>query len=604
MALLRGFPCYVCVALSLSYGLLMVSMEGAWVERAYFILDRTAWHNATARPPVVLAVVLFGWSFVVARCRSAGMKLELILGPGFLLPARDTFRSAIVLCDVILFAHLMHFVLEPVNGAADRPIYLACDVILVVLVICMVCSPPALNYADDYYDADLAFDIKKKVSAEHPSLKSQPSFCSALAAQDPMLATSPVNGAILDNLSPTTISRGSSLATAATLENNTMSEAEDAFLLLTEAANTTFIVDDLNQEQPSVPSSKKKKKMMMPAPLSSSRSGCLYPEARVGLVRAIRDSLASPFSPVTFWHVLVADYATSLAKALADVQITACVVVSFFAAGGGLVSPTRVALTRSGGASLSDAIFETYKAECSRSVANALCLALPFWCRFAQCSRSFADTGGKKHVVNALKYCSAFPLIIIGFMEKRADPLDLESLARYRKIIVVAAVVNSSFSFFWDVVVDWGLLRPKRRNVIFGSLGLNRSGVAVALGYAALLSFNLATRFAWAATVFSKTNNTLPRTMFLLEAIEVLRRTVWAIFRIEHEYISRGLPTSSKKNQDKIQRDTRSSCERACDRDDQDHQGIDLDNNSKNNQQVDTVQTLIDHRKTGFWGKR
>jgi|EP00966_Prymnesium_polylepis_P278155 hypothetical protein len=50
-----------------------------------------------------------------------------------------------------------------------------------------------------------------------------------------------------------------------------------------------------------------------------------FGKSRLSLVRALWESFIAPFAPVTFWHVIVADYMTSLAKAFADMQLTACI---------------------------------------------------------------------------------------------------------------------------------------------------------------------------------------------------------------------------------------------------------------------------------------
>merc|ERR1712032_1297191 len=55
-----------------------------------------------------------------------------------------------------------------------------------------------------------------------------------------------------------------------------------------------------------------------------------HSESRLSLVRALWDSLIAPLAPVTFWHVIVADYLTSLAKAMSDLQLTFCISVHIF----------------------------------------------------------------------------------------------------------------------------------------------------------------------------------------------------------------------------------------------------------------------------------
>ena len=503
-------PGYGLAVLLTLYGLLVLAMDAdlTWSDRLYYVLDRTAWHNATARPPIILVFVLFGWSYVVARCRVAGMKLDLVLGPGPLLPARATFRSALVLLDVILLAHLMHFVLEPLAGHAS-PVYLACDVLIVVVVAALFFSPGgSSSTAVD----DIGLSPKKIVD---PAQKTG----------DPPLSS---------------------------LKDGAESFDDDTlfFFSCSSATPRSGSSTDLQQlkRNGSASSNGSSSNLQLSGTTTTTSGGFLYPDARVGVIRALRDALSSPFAPVTFWHVIVADYATSLAKALGDLQITMCVVGAAMVSGDatilGVDQPAgRFAPGTTTGPNLSDTIFEKHKVECARSIANAVCLAVPFWCRLQQCLHCYFETRERKNLVNALKYCSAFPLVILGYIQKHSDPFDVALAARHRDMLILAAVVNSSFSFCWDVVMDWGLLKPNRRAIVFA----DRSGIPLILGYATLLAFNLATRFAWAVAVFSRPRAPASAQLFALEAVEVLRRTVWAVFRIEYEYISHGHPVHARR---------------------------------------------------------
>jgi hypothetical protein len=59
--------------------------------------------------------------------------------------------------------------------------------------------------------------------------------------------------------------------------------------------------------------------------------------------------------------------------------------------------------------------------------------------------------------------------------------------------------------------------------------------------------FNCALRFVWAASVFG--HHPVEQRgagMFFFEVFEILRRVVWAVFRIENEYITLGLPLASE----------------------------------------------------------
>ena len=56
-----------------------------------------------------------------------------------------------------------------------------------------------------------------------------------------------------------------------------------------------------------------------------------------------------------------------------------------------------------------------------------------------------------KNLYNALKYSTAFPLVYAGYLRK------LERGAWNDHAFVAAAILQSSYCFVWDVLMDWGL---------------------------------------------------------------------------------------------------------------------------------------------------
>ena len=259
---------------------------------------------------------------------------------------------------------------------------------------------------------------------------------------------------------------------------------------------------------------------MMPAPVFQH-------ESRFSLLRTLWESFVAPCAPVTFWHVIVADYLTSLAKAFSDLQLSACISYSILnekAPSGASYTPTSV-------------LWEAHYASCIDTYWNALMLALPFWWRLMQCLKVYSVTGEQKNLWNALKYSTAFPLVYAGYIRRhRPSP-------RHDKLFVICAIIQSSYCFFWDVQMDWGLLRRDRRALFGWSMRQELLIKHSKLMYVALCVFNLGLRFVWALTLFGVASSP-GGGMFFLEAVEILRRTVWAIFRIEWEYIVKVLPAS------------------------------------------------------------
>ena len=56
-------------------------------------------------------------------------------------------------------------------------------------------------------------------------------------------------------------------------------------------------------------------------------------------------------------------------------------------------------------------------------------------------------------VFNAIKYSTAFPVIIFSAMKYQVTPEAWKGL--YKPLWLGAALLNSSYSYFWDIERDW-----------------------------------------------------------------------------------------------------------------------------------------------------
>ncbi|XLR03879.1 hypothetical protein HN51_058706 [Arachis hypogaea] len=91
----------------------------------------------------------------------------------------------------------------------------------------------------------------------------------------------------------------------------------------------------------------------------------------------------------------------------------------------------------------------------SHSVAIPLVLVLPYLFRLNQCLRQYKDTGEKTCLLNALKYSTAVPVIFLSALKYHVF---LDKWTNfYRPLWLLSSVVNSSYSFYWDVNRDWDL---------------------------------------------------------------------------------------------------------------------------------------------------
>ena len=166
-------------------------------------------------------------------------------------------------------------------------------------------------------------------------------------------------------------------------------------------------------------------------------------------------------------------------------------------------------------------------------------------------TKVYSQTGEQKNLWNALKYSTAFPLVYAGYLRKLDAGSGGQDVPQdpwmHDHLFVLAAVAQSSYCFVWDVLMDWGL--PERGRP--GGGGGGGGGVCgwrmrgellvtrdKAL-YLVLCAFNLVLRFTWTLTFLGA----LPGRgggMFCVEVLEIARRTVWAVFRIEWELVHKG----------------------------------------------------------------
>ncbi|GAA6052303.1 hypothetical protein JCM3770_007240 [Rhodotorula araucariae] len=151
---------------------------------------------------------------------------------------------------------------------------------------------------------------------------------------------------------------------------------------------------------------------------------------------------------VPFCDIILADILTSSAKVLGDVWLAGCLVVN--------------------GEGLADAAGN----ECKRVWGVPFMISLPYLFRFRQCLSEVytrSTPTPKRSLLNALKYATAFPVVILSAMQTViGDPFDGDEepheagerwIGRTAlfNLWLAAVLVNSMYSFWWDVTNDWGL---------------------------------------------------------------------------------------------------------------------------------------------------
>jgi len=180
---------------------------------------------------------------------------------------------------------------------------------------------------------------------------------------------------------------------------------------------------------------------------------------------------------------------------------------------------------------------------------------LPFVIRLAQCGGQLADAMTKRqygsvewrrHALNMAKYTTS--LSVIG--------LSLGGDAVPYFVWAGVSCVSTFYCFAWDVLVDWGLGPQPVRRAVRVAMGepMYKSSQKQNVGYAYWLrsvralpdhwyvcgiGFDLFSRLTWAVYISPRQKVVQANATLLLGAIEIGRRTLWALFRLEWEEIRR-----------------------------------------------------------------
>lgn len=238
-----------------------------------------------------------------------------------------------------------------------------------------------------------------------------------------------------------------------------------------------------------------------------------------------------------FGDILMADVLTSYAKVLGDLFVSLCM---FFSTGGSATrEPDR---------------------GCGGQFVVPIIIAIPSLIRFRQCiieySRVRAEYYGSgkpsssgwggQHLANAAKYASAFPVILLSALQRSLSydhaSIGMSATMVYR-LWLFAVMLNSFYSFYWDVAKDWDLSlfsSSRDRSSPHHPWGLRRvlTFRSPQLYYAAIV-VDFVLRCTWSLKLSPHLDhfNDLEGGIFVMELLEVFRRWVWIFFRVETEWV-------------------------------------------------------------------
>jgi len=251
--------------------------------------------------------------------------------------------------------------------------------------------------------------------------------------------------------------------------------------------------------------------------LFSSRT--IFKESRVFLYNRVNTFIT--VGEVKFIDVLFADALTSISKVLADSQIIMCS-ISFVFFG------------------------EYFYHACSNSLVGPILASIPYAIRAFQCWLTYSNKNDQMQLLNLGKYMSSFPVIWISALKKDINPSEGFGMDKHEEYLqalwMYTVVINTVYSWLWDIYMDWGLGRPR-----FGGKPqwpFLRSTLLYQYPfiYYAIVPLDLALRATWSLKLSAQllAHGSGPAFVFVFEILEVFRRWGWIYFRVEWECINKG----------------------------------------------------------------
>ncbi|KAF9529216.1 EXS family-domain-containing protein [Crepidotus variabilis] len=308
----------------------------------------------------------------------------------------------------------------------------------------------------------------------------------------------------------------------------------------------------------------------------------LFKAERDKFTAAIKRCLFPGTGPIYFSDVILADIATSFAKVFGDIW-------------------QSLWMVKPGNSILKPPVHDNWL----RWVMPTM-MSIPFLIRFRQCMVEYTSPANesRKPLYNALKYATSFPVIFLS----AAQRLVVADLVKERgngvvgepwhgehplfRMWLMAGIVNSLYSFWWDVTNDWGmdlfrfgpsqnhdrlppkplilarlhsgsstplldhrdsLASPPAEHQQLGYIPTKHNhrqschGLRAVLHYPraiypVLIFLNLLLRMTWSVKLSTHVQS--PRdgsfAFFWLEIAELVRRWLWVFLRVEWEVVKMG----------------------------------------------------------------
>lgn len=184
-----------------------------------------------------------------------------------------------------------------------------------------------------------------------------------------------------------------------------------------------------------------------------------------------------------------------------------------------------------------------------RHIVKPIAMSIPVLIRFRQCLTEFSRAGstqlsegvwGGWHLLNAGKYISSIPFIIFDILRRESEDTPAGIPEDIFYLWLVSHTINTVYSFWWDVSRDWDLKLLVSGGSKGHAFGLRKDLLLFGpVGYYLAIFADLALRSVWILKVSPEIDRVLDKScwVFVLTFLELVRRAIWALFRMETEWI-------------------------------------------------------------------
>lgn len=227
------------------------------------------------------------------------------------------------------------------------------------------------------------------------------------------------------------------------------------------------------------------------------------------LLRTIGRIVTAPVFKVVFRDFFLADQLVSVSLVLQDIDFTICYFATCaFRGGGNSCATNHVWMI-------------------------AILSVMPQFWRLLQCFRRYRDSKDKTNLYNAGKYTAGMLVAITGSLRNV-----FSNRSGWLALWLVFVIIATVYSYGWDIYKDWSIGDRRSSNWM-----LREQLLYPKWWYYAAAFVNLFLRLMW---IFTISPDAIASIFFLgkdglttvLTAVEVSRRAMWNIFRLENEQLN------------------------------------------------------------------